>query len=318
MRRVRAWNVTLIDEAKYGGMDTATAGETRVPRSCGRRAGKAARQAAPVARIDRCSAAHLSAHAFATCAVVGSAPSLAFLYQGHEIDSHDAVFRTNDHAIVDTVGKKVTFRIAANAQQLGAHRRHAGSVVQLVPPDRQSLAPGNLVRHDDQVKCVPNGTLRAIYREIGVTFGRRALSTGALAVGIALRLCKSVTVYGFGALQSYDHLLRDDHHDWLAELRWLRFMLTSGRLVDGTDRGVHGRKCEGAALLHDALALLHRDAYTHMSRKTAMPIEHLATAALKRAQEGCAPRAGALRRWWSGAAADTKAVDDALLRVYQG
>jgi hypothetical protein len=305
MRRVRSWNVTIINEERYGGVDSASAAETSVPPSC--KMGLRGRRLA-VNRIDKCRAAHIPNHAFSTCAVVGSAPSLAYLYQGEEIDAHGAVFRTNAHANVATVGRKTTYRIAANAFQLGKHRKNAENVLQIVPPDRRSLAPGNLVQPDDEVLCVPNVTIDALYSDIGVTFGQHALSTGALAVGLAMRICQSVTIYGFGGLQSFDHVIRDAHHNWPTELLWIRKMLSSKRLVDGTDRGVHERKCELVPILNSVVDLLQHDAFPHMHKQLSMPISNIFNEATGRANEGCAPR--------SGRTADTSQVDSTLMEVY--
>ena len=58
-------------------------------------------------------------------------------------------------------------------------------------------------------------------------------------------------------------------------------------MIDHTERGVHLRKCEGAALVRDALAKLHNNAYLHMERKEAMEIEHLLQEAHENIREGC-------------------------------
>lgn len=305
MRRVRSWNVTIINEGRYGGMDAAAAAETSVPASCQMR-----NRQSPSRRVDRCKAAHLPKHAFSTCAVVGSAPSLAYLYQGDAIDAHGAVFRTNAHANVETVGKKTTYRIAANAFQLGRHRKNAEDVVQIVPPDRRSLAPGNLVQPDDEVLCVPNVTIDALYADVGVTFGQHSLSTGALAVGLAMRTCKSVTIYGFGGLQSFDHVIRDAHHNWPTELVWIRRILKAKRVVDGTDRGVHKRKCELVPILNSVVELLQRDAFPHMHKQLSMPIANILKEATGRANEGCAPRSR------NGRTVNTSQVDSTLMELY--
>ena len=171
-KRIRRWNVTVINETSYDGMDTQTAAETSFPPGCvpqRRRVGT--RRRGKWSHSDLCGAAILLPRTFPTCAVVGSAPSLAHLYQGAQIDEHSAVFRTNSHAVVDTVGSKTTFRIAANAFQLGPTRRRAGSAVQIVPPNTRSLPPGNLVTLEDQVQCVPNATMDKLYEHVGVRFG---------------------------------------------------------------------------------------------------------------------------------------------------
>ena len=220
------------------------------------------------------------------------------------------MFRTNAHANVETVGKKTTYRIAANAFQLGRHRKNAEDVVQIVPPDRRSLAPGNLVQPDDEVLCVPNVTIDALYADVGVTFGQHSLSTGALAVGLAMRTCKSVTIYGFGGLQSFDHVIRDAHHNWPTELVWIRRILKAKRVVDGTDRGVHKRKCELVPILNSVVELLQRDAFPHMHKQLSMPIANILKEATGRANEGCAPRSR------NGRTVNTSQVDSTLMELY--
>jgi len=287
LQRIRKWGIRIVDERVYSGMDKQSATETRLPPECAvirrvqREYGRT--WVPPRARHGR-------------CAVVGSAPSLAFLFQGDEIDGHDAVFRTNAHANVGTVGDKTTYRIAANAFQLSHYRRNATSVVQLVPPQRWSIAPGNLVEPQDQVSCVSNATISAIYNATGIWFGTQTLSTGALALGLALQLCNKTSVYGFGGLQSYDHVIRDQHHNWLKELLWVRSLIASGRVQDHTDRGVHARRCKRMALVDAALRKLRGDVYPLLDR------EHLL--------EGCPTRKD------RGASDQAAEVDHALLKTY--
>jgi len=213
---------------------------------------------------------------------------LTFLKQGASIDAHEAVFRTNDHAEIANVGLRTTVRVAGNAQQLGRHRRRAGGALQLVPPGAFSLYPGNLVAPGDEVKCIGEGTMTSIYKNAGIVFGRHALSTGALALGVALAVCDSVTVYGFGGMQSYDHVLRDLHHPWTKERVWMQKMIASSVVHDASDFSIHERKCEGAKVLSDATKLL-RDgtSYASMHRTAATNVDTLLTRAGELVNEGC-------------------------------
>jgi len=291
LRRVRGWNVTLIHESQYRGVDSATAGETTIDPRCEksdlRRLGIFKRRR-EVTTTTPCASAALVKHTHSSCAVVGSAPSMIFLNLGASIDAHEAVFRTNDHAEIVNVGLKTTVRVAGNAQQLGRHRRRAGGALQLVPPGAFSLYPGNLVAPGDEVKCIGDDTMASIYKSAGIVFGRHALSTGALALGIALAVCDSVTVYGFGGLQSYDHVLRDLHHPWVKERVWMQKMIASSVVHDASDKGVHERKCEGAKVLSDATKLL-RDgtSYASMHRTAATNVDTLLTHAGELVNEGC-------------------------------
>ena len=316
IRRMAQWNVTVINETVYNGMDAITAGETSIPQQClPKRLRRAGRKRV---RRDVCKPAHVTPQTFASCAVVGSAPSLAHLYQGDAIDQHTAVYRTNSHVDISTVGKKTTFRVAANAYQLGKHRTSpARGVLQLLPPNARSLRPGNLVTPQDYVRCVPNATMEKIYDDIGVRFGNTMLSTGAMAIGLALYSCKSVTIYGFGGLQSYDHVLRDKNHDWLKELIWVRELIKGKRVIDGTDRGVHARKCDAFPLVQDALTMLQSGGFATVDRDVAMPVQHLLQEAVDRTSEACPPRVSAIKKWLSGSAVDTSAVDTALMNTYK-
>ena len=303
LQRIRNWGIRLVDERVYGGMDNQSATEARLPPEC-----------AVISRArreyGRTWVPPRTHHG--TCAVVGSAPSLAFLFQGDEIDGHDVVFRTNAHASVATIGVKTTYRVAANAFQLSHHRRNAQSAVQLVPPQSWSIEPGNLVTPQDQAFCIPNATMRAVYAEIGMKFGTQTASTGAIALGLALRLCNHTTIYGFGGLQSYDHLIRDQHHNWLKELRWMRSLVATKRVRDHTDRGVHARKCESVPLVGEALKKLQRDVYPLLNREDGMKVDHLLQEARGRMREGCPPRKNRTKP----PRAYGDAVDSALLKLY--
>lgn len=316
MRRISNWNATIIKETAYNGMDSISAADTRIPARC--LLGKPLKQSRGSVTRDMCKPAHIVPKTFSTCAVVGSAPSLAHLYQGDAIDLHSAVYRTNSHVNVDTVGKKTTFRVAANTFQLGTHRTAPeDGVMHLLPPASKALHPGNLVTDKDIVRCVPNKTMDALYAEVGVTFGDKMLSTGALALGVALYSCKSVTIYGFGGLQSYDHVLRDTNHDWFKELVWVRGLIKNKRVKDGTDRGVHMRKCEVSHLVRDALKILKRRVFGSVEREVAMPVHHLLEEAIERSSEACPSVVNAISRWMSGSLLNTFAVDSALLKYYK-
>lgn len=285
LRRIHRWNVTIIDEKRYNGMDAITAAKTNVPKSCIRDTHIVKHIAR---RSDKCRIARLHPeHSLESCAVVGSAPSLIYLHQGREIDSHAYVFRTNSHSTGRTVGYKTTHRIAANAFQLGSYRRQNHAVQQLVVPESWSISPGNLVTEMDNVSCIPDKTMREIYKTNHMTFGRQTLSTGGLGLGLALKICKSVSIFGFDGMQNYDHVIRDDHHAWQKERNWINDIIKSKRVIDHTARGVHLRKCESAALVRDALTKLHNNAYIHMERKEAMEIEHLLQEAHENIREGC-------------------------------
>ena len=306
MRRIRGWGVRIWTEADYGGMDRASAAETTLPEKCLNASASAVFRtpASPAKPSAPCTPASLPPKVYTTCAVVGSAPSMAHLYQGGEIDSHDAVFRTNAHALVATTGTKTTVRVAANAKQLGAARRRDDGAQNLVPAASRCVPPGNLVRQRDRVACVPAQLLDAIYADSGVRFGAHILSTGGLAIGLALHSCASVALYGFGGLQSYDHVLRDRHHDWRAEAAWIRRLVAEHRVADRTDRGVHLRRCESVALLD------HVEAQYRGKPGAVQALR----AARARLSEGCPPKRGALARLLGRASSDTADVDKELVK----
>ena len=255
-------------------------------------------------RHTNCTAALLPPNVYSTCAVVGSAPSMAHLYQGREIDGHDAVFRTNAHALVATTGMKTTVRVAANAKQLGKARRRNDGVQNLVPAASRCVPPGNLVERRDRVACVPARLLDVMYADSGVRFGKHILSTGGLAIGLALHSCASVKLYGFGGLQSYDHVLRDRHHDWRTEAAWIRRLIAEHRVADRTDRGVHLRRCESVALLDHVLE--------HYKAKQGA--DRALRVARARLSEGCPPKRGAFARLLGRASSDTADVDKELVK----
>jgi len=84
-------------------------------------------------------------------------------------------------------------------------------------------------------------------------------------------------------------VIRDQHHNWLKEIQWMRLLVATKRVRDHTDRGVHVRKCEGVPLVGEALKKLQRDVYPLLGREDSIKVDHLLQEARGRIREGCPP-----------------------------
>lgn len=137
---------------------------------------------------------------FGSCAVVGGAPSVAESRRGQRIDSHDAVFRFNDHPaggrFVAMTGRKTTVRIlnsmwAGRELPADAAVDRGGHLVQICK--RNATFESALRARQRRVLVEPD-LLRAFY----ALFGSGGL-TGALGIWLALGWCQQVTLYGFSS-----------------------------------------------------------------------------------------------------------------------
>ena len=214
---------------------------------------------------------------YRTCVVVGAAPHLAYVEVGSAIDAHEAVFRLNAHAMHPNLGNKTTFRVANNAFQLDTHRRSSASK-NIVPTMKHA-------RVGDKIYCVR----QAQYQSFASTVGIRPstiLSTGALAVHLALSTCDSVALYGFG-LQSYDHVIRDSRHDWAAEGQWIRHLDKRHAIRHHSAKRYLSSRCKSLKYVRGALDVLHSQTFVHLTREDAMPVEHLLSQAASLLSDGC-------------------------------
>ena len=216
---------------------------------------------------------------YRTCVVVGAAPHLAYVEVATAIDTHDAVFRLNAHAMPPNLGNKTTFRVANNALQLGAHRRSA---------EPKNIVPTTSHAHvGDAIHCIPQAQYQLFASAVGIRKST-ILSSGTLAVQLALSTCDHVTLYGFEGLQSYDHIIRDRNHDWVAEIRWRRRLEERNAVRHHSARRFFSSRCKSLKYVRSALNVLRSQTFLHLAREDAMPVEHLLSHAASHLVDGCA------------------------------
>lgn len=141
---------------------------------------------------------------YATCAVVGGAPSLAKATNGALIDGHDAVFRFNDHPVGGPfgtmVGNRSTFRVANAIRTRDAlPKATPGVPVRIV-----HVVSSNHALHVAMQAVLRDGAHRrhilspTVYHTFYEHFRTGGLS-GALGVWLAMGMCDRVTLFGFSS-----------------------------------------------------------------------------------------------------------------------
>ena len=221
-------------------MDRASAAETTLPekpRKCicmasahPRRRPSPARRAPPRRCHQRCTPR----------ARWWAAPrGVKHLYQGGEIDSHDAVFRTNAHAL-GAHATKTTVRVAANAKQLAAAatRRRTQNLVRrrrAACPRATSSGNATAWRACPHAGSMPSTPTAAC--------GLQSTYSSGLAIGLALHSCASVALYEVAVCTWTDPCSATDSTT-ARRGGGIRRLVAEHRVADRTDRGVHLRRCE--------------------------------------------------------------------------
>jgi hypothetical protein len=217
---------------------------------------------------------------YPTCAVVGSSGSLRETSFGAGIDAHAAVFRINAapaRGHERAVGARTTLRVhnsekpfmlaSLGVPELNLVICHMGWIGSC---QHQAFSG----RYPDRLAQINPVFYGQIWSLLGRPADKRIPSTGLLAIALALGMCDSVSIYGFGKAgrQSkgicrhywscvhyedeaayYDPL--HTFHDWLAEEQLRTFWLRAGLLVDGGTS--YGSGPEAAARVEAVASLQH-------------------------------------------------------------
>ncbi len=153
-------------------------------------------------------------HRSPNCAVVGSSGALLRSSNGAEIDRAHWVFRVNnaptDARVRAHVGSRTTFSVntfpnmrpvrgrreAAVPQRGAAPARGTPTLIYYCHVPRLTRCWTN-ADHDRQHRVSP-ALVEDTKRDLGISRGFRWPSTGAVAIALAMRMCRTTTVYGFG------------------------------------------------------------------------------------------------------------------------
>jgi len=141
-----------------------------------------------------------------TCAVVGSSGLLLSEKLGSVIDSHDAVFRANYAPFVGFeafVGSKTTVRVANHnitGDQMIVRKRRGKGCDGVKRHTLSNSLPALTVSDALALVCLQS-------KELNLTLDLPAnapkLTTGMLAIAIALHVCEYVTLFGFDTHEQY-------------------------------------------------------------------------------------------------------------------
>lgn len=217
---------------------------------------------------------------YPTCAVVGSSGSLRGAKFGAGIDAHAAVFRINaapTRGHERAVGARTTLRVhnsekpfmlaSLGVPELNLVICHMGWIGSC---QHQAFSG----RYPDRLAQINPVFYGQVWSLLGRPADKRSPSTGLLAIALALGMCGSVSIYGFGKAgrQSkgtcrhywscvhfedeaayYDPL--HTFHDWLAEEQLRTFWLSAGVIVDGGS--AYGTGPEATARVEAAAGLQH-------------------------------------------------------------
>lgn len=150
--------------------------------------------------------------AFPSCSVVGSSGVMVHQKHGKEIDAADAVFRINDAPITGYeafVGSKTTFRVWAGGYRRQRSRingtREEAEGVPLAfcqPAAWVGKCWGSIVNSSSEPRLSPL-LWQQLWTDIRRTVSwhkskKKYPSTGAVTIGLALRMCRHVRIFGFG------------------------------------------------------------------------------------------------------------------------
>lgn len=152
---------------------------------------------------------------YRNCAVVGSGGVLRGSWSGREIDSHEAIFRFNaanvGPAFADDVGNRTTFWIASHspwrmhvgAEKSGAYTEADAVLYCFNPWLGKCQADVLSLRAPQKPALMINpaliATLMRLQRRFALsTAGSIRPSTGLAGVALAIDMCESVTLFGFG------------------------------------------------------------------------------------------------------------------------
>ena len=149
---------------------------------------------------------------FKSCAVVGSSNSLLKAQKGKDIDKHTAVIRMNQaptKGFEAYTGKKTTVRLQ-NQERVGPHPGEKNSVC---------LVKGYNFRKPKGCKVLPLSPQFLEYTKFHWVFqlnsrffdvkratrsvGRMKMSTGFMAITLAMHVCRRVDIYGFSGKSSH-------------------------------------------------------------------------------------------------------------------
>lgn len=137
---------------------------------------------------------------FSTCAVVGSSSALLKHKQGARIDGHSVVIRANSYPFG-----------AMFAQHVGARTSLTVATYSRFAKPRPATIFYCLVRHrdscwarslSDRVPRLSPGLIARTMREYDLS---RRPSAGMMSVALARRLCKNLTMFGFGIDASFSN-----------------------------------------------------------------------------------------------------------------
>uniref|UniRef100_A0A7S0IZG9 Uncharacterized protein n=1 Tax=Calcidiscus leptoporus TaxID=127549 RepID=A0A7S0IZG9_9EUKA len=140
---------------------------------------------------------------YGACAVVGSGGTLRNAHHGREIDAHDAVIRFNlaptGGEWLEAVGSRSTFRLF-NGQSRSRHtlvRANTSHELLYCPFDKWL---GKCILSAVSFRTSTTSTRVGAAQLQHAHGGRhvRMVSTGLLGVVLALAMCETVSLYGFG------------------------------------------------------------------------------------------------------------------------
>jgi len=195
---------------------------------------------------------------FSSCAVVGSAGSLRGARLGSAIDAHEAVFRVNAAPTAgheDDVGHRTTWRVhnsekpwfmaSLNTPELQVAVCHTA----WIGACQHQAFNGAWSQNATLVNPV---FFSQLWTLLGRPRGKKAPSTGLLALALALGACESVSTFGFSTADEpkrtcarhywecprwAEHELYHDpghpFHDWAAEATIRQQWSDAGLLTDG-------------------------------------------------------------------------------------
>jgi len=170
----------------------------------------------------------VSPHGNLTCAVVGSAGFLRVQRLGREIDAHDFVIRANLAPVVgfeEIVGAKTSLRVlnseAAGAIllekscSLDANKRESlcpDYPIYLNTADSwlvykfKALCPKNVIFDSSDLDAF-DPAMRAQWQGLGTN-----LMSGSWALGIAMKICKTTTLYGVTHENTFGRFANSSYH----------------------------------------------------------------------------------------------------------
>ena len=221
---------------------------------------------------------------YGTCAVVGSSGALRDGDLGAAIDAHDAVIRVNAAPVGGfeaAVGARTTWRVSNSEKpfmladlevpELQVAICHMGWIGSCQHQAFSGKYDGNHKGGTGTLAYINPVFYNELWSLLGRPRDKQAPSTGLLAIALALGVCGSVSLYGFGHAGAkagkqpcrhywecvqwedeasyYDPL--HQFHDWLAEERLRTLWLRIGLLRDGA---ASGGGAAGAAAVRAAAA----------------------------------------------------------------